>query len=395
MTYQTAVAVVGIGCRFPGGADSPAAYWDLLREARDASGPAPAQRWEHYADRGPSHAAALRRAVAYGSFLDAVEDFDADFFGLSPREAELMDPQQRLMLETSWEALEHAGVPPTALAGTDTGVYVGVCTGDYGHRLLEDLPDIEAWTGIGAATCAVANRVSYAFDLRGPSLAVDTACSASLVAVHLACQSLRAGESELALAGGVNLILSPGETLTLGAAGTLAPDGRSKSFDVAADGYGRGEGCAVVALKLLPDAIRDGDRVLATITGSAVRQDGHTNGIMAPCGEAQQHVMLQACLAGRYRPGHRGLHRSPRHRNCGRRPAGGGRAGRRLRTPAAGPPLPDWLGQVQHRPPGGRRRHRRAGEGGTRRGARRDPAEPANRAEPGRRLGRCRAARGH
>jgi len=303
MSYQPEVAVVGIGCRFPGGADSPEAYWNLLHEARDASGPAPAQRWRHYADRGPSYAAALSRAVAYGSFLDGVEDFDAEFFGLSPREAELMDPQQRLMLETAWEALEHAGVPPTALAGTDTGVYVGVCTGDYGHRLLEDLPDIEAWTGIGAATCAVANRVSYALDLRGPSLAVDTACSASLVAVHLACQSLRAGESELALAGGVNLILSPGETLTLGAAGTLAPDGRSKSFDAAADGYGRGEGCAVVVLKRLPDAIMDGDRVLATIIGSAVRQDGHTNGIMAPCGEAQQHVMLRACRQAGADPG--------------------------------------------------------------------------------------------
>ena len=303
MNSQPAVAVIGIGCRFPGGADSPDQYWNLLREARDASGPAPAQRWRHYADRGPSHAAALRRAVAYGSFLDGVEDVDAELFGLSPREAELMDTQQRLMLETAWEALEHAGVPPTALAGTDTGVYVGVCTGDYGHRLLEDLPDIEAWTGIGAATCAVANRVSYALDLRGPSLAVDTACSASLVAVHLAGQSLRAGESDLALAGGVNLILSPGETLTLGAAGTLAPDGRSKSFDTAADGYGRGEGCAVVALKRLPDAIRDGDRVLATIIGSAVRQDGHTNGIMAPCGAAQQHVMAEACRQAGAAPG--------------------------------------------------------------------------------------------
>jgi len=297
------VAVIGIGCRFPGGADSADQYWSLLRDARDASGPAPAERWRHYADRGPSHAAAVGAAVAYGSFLDGVADFDADFFGLSAREAELMDPQQRLMLETAWEALEHAGVPPTALAGTDTGVYVGVCTGDYGHRLLEDLPDIEAWTGIGAATCAVANRVSYALDLRGPSLAVDTACSASLVAVHLACQGLRAGESEVALAGGVNLILSPGETLTLDAAGTLAPDGRSKSFDAAADGYGRGEGCAVVVLKRLSDALRDGDRVLAVIIGSAVSQDGRTNGIMAPCGAAQEHVMRRACQQAGVDPG--------------------------------------------------------------------------------------------
>jgi 6-methylsalicylic acid synthase len=298
-----AIAVIGIGCRLPGGADSADKYWNLLREGRDASGPAPADRWQDYADRGPSYAAAVRRTVARGSFLDGVADFDAEFFGLSPREAELMDPQQRIVLETAWEALEHAGVSPDALAGTDAGVYVGVCTGDYGHRLLEDLPDIEAWTGIGAATCAVANRVSYALDLRGPSLAVDTACSASLVAVHLAVQALRAGETDVALAGGVNLILSPGETLTLDAAGTLAPDGRSKSFDAAADGYGRGEGAAVVVLKRLADAVRDGDRVLATIRGSAVNQDGRTVGIMAPCGQAQEHVMRRALRQAGVEPG--------------------------------------------------------------------------------------------
>ncbi|MGA5757806.1 type I polyketide synthase [Nonomuraea bangladeshensis] len=298
-----AIAVIGIGCRLPGGADTPERYWNLLCEGRDTSGPAPADRWRSYADRGPSYAAAARRAVPYGHFLDGVADFDAEFFGLSPREAELMDPQQRLVMETAWEALEHAGIPAGALAGTDAGVYVGVCTGDYGHRLLEDLPDIEAWTGIGAATCAVANRVSYALDLRGPSMAVDTACSASLVAVHLAVQALRSGETDLALAGGVNLILSPGETLTLDAAGTLAPDGRSKSFDAAADGYGRGEGAAVVVLKRLSDAVRDGDVVLATILGSAVNQDGHTAGIMAPCGQAQEHVMRRALRQAGVEPG--------------------------------------------------------------------------------------------
>ncbi|GAA4605119.1 hypothetical protein GCM10023195_17690 [Actinoallomurus liliacearum] len=298
-----AIAVIGIGCRLPGGAGSPDAYWELLREGRDASGPAPADRWQDYADRGPSYAAAVRRTVPRGSFLEGAADFDAEFFGLSPREAELMDPQQRLVMETAWEALEHAGVSPDALAGTDAGVYVGVCTGDYGHRLLEDLPDIEAWTGIGAATCAVANRVSYALDLRGPSLAVDTACSASLVAVHLAVQALRAGETDVALAGGVNLILSPGETLTLDAAGTLAPDGRSKSFDAAADGYGRGEGAAVVVLKRLSDAVADGDRILAVVRGSAVNQDGRTVGIMAPCGQAQEHVMRRALRQAGIEPG--------------------------------------------------------------------------------------------
>ncbi|MET7331018.1 acyltransferase domain-containing protein [Nonomuraea sp. NPDC005650] len=297
------IALIGIGCRLPGGVGSAEEYWNLLSEGRGAGGPAPADRWRDYADRGPSYAAAVRRTLAYGNFLDGVADFDAEFFGLSPREAELMDPQQRLVMETAWEALEHAGVSPDALAGTDAGVYVGVCTGDYGHRLLEDLPDIEAWTGIGAAGCAVANRVSYALDLRGPSLAVDTACSASLVAAHLAVQALRAGETDVALAGGVNLILSPGETLTLDAAGTLAPDGRSKSFDAAADGYGRGEGAVVVVLKRLADAVRDGDRILATIRGSAVNQDGRTAGIMAPCGQAQEHVMRRALRQAGVEPG--------------------------------------------------------------------------------------------
>ncbi|MEU1389830.1 MULTISPECIES: beta-ketoacyl synthase N-terminal-like domain-containing protein [unclassified Nonomuraea] len=289
------VAVVGIGCRLPGDVHSPDEFWDLLCAGRNTTGPLPAERWRRYETRSPEDAAALRDAVRHGSFLSDIEGFDAEFFGLSPREAELMDPQQRILMETAWEALEHAGLPPHELAGTDAGVFVGVCTADYGGRLLEDLPRIEAWTGIGAATCAVANRISYSLDLRGPSMAIDTACSASLVALHLAAQSLRLGESDVALAGGVNLLVTPGQTLTLGTAGALAPDGRSKSFDAAADGYGRGEGCGVVVLKRLSDAQRDGDRVLALVIGSAVNQDGHTNGIMAPCGEAQEHVMARAC----------------------------------------------------------------------------------------------------
>ncbi|WP_345576636.1 type I polyketide synthase [Nonomuraea rosea] len=293
------VAVVGIGCRLPGDAHSPDAFWDLLCGGRNTTRPLPAERWRRYENRSPEYAAALRDAVRHGSFLSDIEGFDAEFFGLSPREAELMDPQQRILMETAWEALEHAGLPPHELAGTDAGVFVGVCTADYGGSLLEDLPQIEAWTGIGAATCAVANRISYSLDLRGPSMAIDTACSASLVALHLAAQSLRLGESDVALAGGVNLLITPGQTLTLGTAGALAPDGRSKSFDASADGYGRGEGCGVVVLKRLSDAQRDGDRILALVIGSAVNQDGHTNGIMAPCGEAQAHVMARACrLAG-------------------------------------------------------------------------------------------------
>ncbi len=294
-TISEPVAVVGIGCRLPGGVASADDFWDLLAEGRRISAPAPAERWRWYRELGPDYDAALQRVISSGSFLEDIGAFDAGFFGLSPREVELMDPQQRILLEVAWEALEHAGIPPRALAGSDTGVYVGSCTGDYGRRLLEDLPGIEAWTGIGAATCALANRISYALDLRGPSLVTDTACSASLVSLHLACQGLRLGECGIAIAAGVNLVVSPGETLSLEAAGALAPDGRCKPFDAAADGYGRAEGCGVLVLKRLADAERDGDRVLATVTGSAINQDGHTNGIMAPCGQAQQEVMSSAC----------------------------------------------------------------------------------------------------
>ncbi|WP_431977779.1 type I polyketide synthase [Micromonospora haikouensis] len=289
------VAVIGVGCRFAGGATSPASYWEMLRAGRDGIGLLPERRWQAYADMGGDFAAALRRATRWGGFLPDIEGFDAEFFGLSPREAELMDPQQRLLLEVAWEALEHAGIPPQSLAASDAGVFVGVGSDDYGRRLLEHLPTIEAWTGIGSAMCAVANRISYALDLRGPSLAVDTACSASLVALHLACQSVRTGESPVALAAGVNLVISPGLTLTLDAAGATAPDGRCKSFDSTADGYGRGEGAGVLVLKRLSDARRDGDRVLATILGSAVNQDGRTNGIMAPNAQAQRHVLARAC----------------------------------------------------------------------------------------------------
>ncbi|WP_028663292.1 type I polyketide synthase, partial [Saccharomonospora halophila] len=289
------IAVIGVGCRLPGGAESPESFWDLLTGQRETSGPAPVRRWEWYREVSPEHDLAVQRTVSRGSFLDDVEGFDAAFFGMSGREAEEMDPQQRILLETGWEALEHAGVPPHSLRGSETGVYVGFCTGDYGRRLLEDLPGIEAWTGIGAANCALADRISYVLDLRGPSLAVDTACSASLVSLHLACQGLRAGDCTTALAAGVNLIVSPGETLSLAEAGALSPDGRSRPFDADADGYGRGEGCGVLVLRRLSDARRAGDRVLAVVAGSGVNQDGRTDGIMAPSGSAQEHMMRRAC----------------------------------------------------------------------------------------------------
>ncbi|MFC9057721.1 type I polyketide synthase [Streptomyces sp. NPDC057074] len=290
-TVDEPIAVIGMGCRFAGGIDSPERFWNFLMDGADAIGEIPPERWEPYASASAENAALLRRATRFGGFLTDIEGFDAEFFGITPREAELMDPQQRIVLEVAWEALEHAGVPPRGLAGGDTGVFIGVGSDDYGRRLLEDLPRIEAWTGIGGAFCAVANRVSYTLDLRGSSVAVDTACSSSLVAIHQACQSLRLGEVPLALAGGVMIMAGPGLTMVLDAAGATSPDGRSKSFDAAADGYGRGEGAGVIVLKRLSDARRDGDRVLAVIRGSGIHQDGRTNGIMAPSQEAQEHLL--------------------------------------------------------------------------------------------------------
>ncbi|WP_460071570.1 type I polyketide synthase [Streptomyces sp. YKOK-I1] len=284
------VAVVGLSCRYPGDADSPAAFWDLLVEGRDGIGDG-AERWAPYAQAGPEQEAVVRATTSRGGFLADIAGFDAEFFGIAPREAELMDPQQRLLLELAWEALEDAGIPPLGLGGGDCGVFVGVGSDDYGRRLLEDLPGIEAWTGIGAALCATANRVSHSLDLRGPSLAVDTACSASLVGVHLARRSLLSGDCDLALAAGVNLMVAPGLSVTLDRAGATSPDGRSKPFDAAADGYGRGEGAGVLVLKRLADAERAGDRVLAVIRGSGVSQDGRTAGIMAPSGEAQADLL--------------------------------------------------------------------------------------------------------
>ncbi|GGL61392.1 phthiocerol synthesis polyketide synthase type I PpsA [Streptomyces fumigatiscleroticus] len=282
------IAVIGLGCRFPSGIDSPESYWAFLADRCEAVRDMPRERRDRYGE--PVGASRPR-----GSYLDDIAGFDAGFFGISPREARLMDPQQRLALEVSWEALEHAGVPPHSLGRTDTGVFMGVCQGDYGRLLLADLSRIEPWTGIGASYCGVANRVSHFLDLRGPSITVDTACSASLAAVHRACQSLWLDEIPLALAGGVMLMAGPAYDIALEAAGATSPDGRCKAFDAACDGYGRGEGCGVVVLERLGDALRSGHRVLAVVTGGAVHHDGRTEGIMAPSRTAQEHLLRSAC----------------------------------------------------------------------------------------------------
>ncbi|VEG40122.1 polyketide synthase family protein [Mycolicibacterium flavescens] len=290
-----AVAIIGIGCRVAGAIGTPEQFWTFLLDGGSDVREVPPERWEPYLQRDPRNAAVLKDVTRWGTFLDDLAGFDAEFFGVSPREAELMDPQQRLALEVSWEALEHAGVPPKSLAGSDTAVLMGVNSDDYGKLIMEDLPGIEAWTGIGTSLCGIANRVSHLLDLRGPSVALDAACAASLVAVHQACQMLNAGETSLALAGGVSALIGPGLTRVLDVAGATAPDGRCKTFDASADGYGRGEGAGVVVLKRLADALRDGDHVYAVVRGGAVAQDGRTVGIMSPNGDAQADMFRRAC----------------------------------------------------------------------------------------------------
>ena len=288
------IAVIGLGCRFPGDIHGPESLWQFLSEGRSAVGEVPPDRWAWFDDGSPEVAAALAGTTRWGSFLSDVDAFDAEFFEISPREAAKMDPQQRLLLEVAHEALEHAGIPADSLRHTQTGVFAGACVGEYGYLASTDLSQVDAWSGTGGALSIIANRVSYFFDLRGPSVTVDTACSSSLVAVHLACQSLRAGDSNLALAAGVNLLLSPAVTRSFDQAEAMSRSGRCHAFDAGADGFVRGEGCGVAVLKRLSDALRDGDRVLAVVRGSAVNQDGRSNGLMAPNPAAQMAVLRAA-----------------------------------------------------------------------------------------------------
>lgn len=288
-------AIVGYAARFPGAPDADG-FWDVLREGRDAVSEVPKDRWdvEEFFDPDPDVPGKVvtRRA----GFVDDVTGFDAPFFGLSAREVRLMDPQHRLLLETAWRAVEHSGTAPTALANTNTGVFVGLATHDYLGMLSDELtyPEIEAYTAIGTSNAAAAGRISYRLGLQGPAVAVDTACSSSLVAIHQACQALRLGECDLALAGGANVLLTPATMITFSSAHMLAPDGRCKTFDAAADGYVRGEGCGVIVVKRLEDAIRDGDRIRAVIRGSAINQDGASGGLTVPNGISQQRVIADA-----------------------------------------------------------------------------------------------------
>ncbi|MBP5971593.1 SDR family NAD(P)-dependent oxidoreductase [Brasilonema sp. CT11] len=295
MAKKEPIAIVGMGCRFPGNANSPQAFWQLLRDGVDAVTEVPPNRWDINAFYDPNPDAPGKMYTRYGGFVSQLEEFDAQFFGISPREAVSLDPQQRLLLEVSWEALENAAIKPDELVDSQTGVFIGICSNDYLQRLFtREATEIDAYQATGNTHSIAAGRLSYILGLTGPSLAVDTACSSSLVAVHLACQSLRNRECNLALAGSVNLLLSPEFSINFSRARMLSPDGRCKTFDASADGYVRGEGCGVIVLKRLRDAIADKDRILALIRGSAVNQDGRSNGLTAPNGPSQQAVIRQA-----------------------------------------------------------------------------------------------------
>ncbi|MEP7052422.1 MAG: type I polyketide synthase, partial [Pseudomonadota bacterium] len=290
------IAIIGMGCRIPGDGDDAASFWRILEQELDAIGPLPAARWDVEAlyHPDPEHVGTI--ATRGGGFLRNVTDFDPAFFGITRREAQGMDPQQRLLLEVCWEALENAAQAPDRLERSKTGVYVGLCGNDYAQLELEtrDRALLDAHFPSGIAHSVASGRISYLLGLQGPSLTVDTACSSSLVAIHLACQALRANDCQMALAGGVNLILSPDLYIALSHARMLSPDGRCRTFDAAANGFARGEGSGVVVLKRLSQAQADGDRILAVILGSAVNQDGASSGLTAPNGPAQEAVLQEA-----------------------------------------------------------------------------------------------------
>ncbi|WP_100468666.1 type I polyketide synthase [Mycobacteroides abscessus] len=288
-------AIIGYAARFPGAADAEE-FWDVLREGRDAISEVPADRWDAEEFFDPEPGAPGKVVTRRAGFVEDVTGFDAPFFGMSTREVRLMDPQHRLLLETAWRAVEHSGIAPTDLAETNSGVFVGLATHDYLGMASDELtfPEIEAYMAIGTSNAAAAGRISYRLGLQGPSVAVDTACSSSLVAIHQACQALQLGECDLALAGGANVLLTPATMITFSHAHMLAPDGKCKTFDAAADGYVRGEGSGVIVIKRLEDAIRDGDRIRAVIRGSAINQDGASGGLTVPNGVAQQRVIADA-----------------------------------------------------------------------------------------------------
>jgi acyl transferase domain-containing protein len=286
------IAVIGMGCRLPGKVDSPDAFWTLLQDGVDAIVDLPRGRW----------GSSVHVPRCQGGFLDEVTGFDAEFFGIPPRESEQLDPQHRLLMEVVWESLWNARLRPEKLVGCRGGVFVAVYNSDY-HRLQFSHPgNINAYTSSGTSHSTAVGRISFLLDWKGPSIAIDTACSSSLVAIHLACQSLRAAECQMAVAGGVSLILAPEEMISLTKLGMLASDWRCKTFDARADGFVPGEGCGIIVLKRLSDALADGDTIHAVIRGTSVNQDGRTTVLTAPNGLSQQTVIRSALANAQVAP---------------------------------------------------------------------------------------------
>src|ERR1700757_1192391 len=291
------IAIIGIGCRFPGGVNDVESFWKLLVEAREAVTDVPPDRWniEHFYDTEPGLPG--KSIAKRAGFLDQIDQFDPQFFGISPREAPYVDPQHRLLLETAWEAIEDAGLVLDFEKGTDLGVFVGISHNDY--QIIQGTPwnsqGISPHSPTGSAHSIAANRISYCLNLRGPSVAMDTACSSALTAVHAACEYIRAGRGDTALAGGVTVMITPGGFIGFSQAAMLSPEGRCAAFDASASGFVRGEGAGMVLLKRLSQAIADGDPIQGVIIGTAMNQDGHTNGISLPSPEAQTRLVEDAC----------------------------------------------------------------------------------------------------
>ena len=294
---QRKIAIIGMGCRFPGKINDVESFWNFLSEGGDAVQEVPADRWNVDRFYDPEPGIVGKSIAKWGGFIEGIDQFDPQFFGISPREAPYIDPQQRLLLETAWEAIESAGIVLDQENGTNIGVFAGVSHTDYQNIQggANDRSNISPHSPTGNAHSIAANRISYCFNLLGPSLAMDTACSSALTAVHIACEQLMAGRCEMALAGGVTVMITPDGFIGFSQAGMLSPDGRCKAFDASANGFVRGEGAGMVLLKPLEKAIADGDPIHAVICGSAANQDGHTNGISLPGEDAQARLVRDAC----------------------------------------------------------------------------------------------------
>ena len=286
------IAIVGSAGRFPGAKNNDE-FWQMLIDGRSATGPLPPLRWDEYLG-DPVVRTKMAEENTDGGYMDGIASFDHEFFGISPLEAQNMDPQQRIMLEVAWEALEDAGLAPSELRGEPVGVFVGSSNNDYGMLIAADPNEAHPYALTGASSAVIPNRISYAFDFRGPSMNVDTACSSSLVSVHHAVRALRDGEADVALAGGVNILANPFATLAFSELGVISPTGRIHAFSDDADGIVRADAAGFVVLKRVEDAVRDGDNILAVIKGSATNSDGHSNGLTAPNPEAQVDVLRRA-----------------------------------------------------------------------------------------------------